>query len=334
VFEMDKHQVEIIRSTEKVVGQIDPVIFSKNGELVQGKHRLAVNPKWKRETRDLTPLQVHAIRLVGNCARRAIDEEDVNDFARFLRKTEPYVPKPEEKGKGKEKYLVKFGLTIAQRISECTGLGDRTFRDLLDNEFKRPYDDLERHSKLGEGTRATVPKQVKQVVEKWAEKIVEAVEADPANKKVVLSAAMEHLQQSTAALDAHAKKTRAAVEEQRLLDAELLNDSADYGSSTERKTVKEREKAEKQQRDEIEAKKEKNGKTEKTPFKLAGIGEVKDVSSVFRPIFKHVGATVACTVCKAPIPLNSKMSFSVPNDDLPKLVSELAAAQTRLTQFG
>lgn len=115
--------------TERKVGQLLPVLVNPKGKIIDGRHRLKHNKNWKRVQLDLDPLQTHVARLVVNTQRRIANEEDYNELAKFLQKHEP----------GEKAYLVKPGVSIAERISELTGIQSQTVLEYLDGSFKRPH---------------------------------------------------------------------------------------------------------------------------------------------------------------------------------------------------
>lgn len=70
-------------------------------------------------------MQTHVARLVINTNRRVADEADYNELAEFLQRTEP----------GDKPYRVRSGKSIAERISQLTGIHVRTVRRNLDSKY-------------------------------------------------------------------------------------------------------------------------------------------------------------------------------------------------------
>lgn len=122
-----KHVSEL-KATEKLVGQLLPVLENKGGEIIDGRHRLEANPSWKKVVLDLDALQSHIARLVANAARRPAEPSDYDELAEYLRKTEP----------GDKPYNVKSGRSIAERINDLTGIPERTVRHNLSDKYKQP----------------------------------------------------------------------------------------------------------------------------------------------------------------------------------------------------
>ena len=119
----DEIDLEVTRA---VIGELLPALVNKRGEIIDGRHRLKMNAKWRRVELDLDELKTHAARLVINTQRRIASDEDYDEFAEYLRKTEP----------GEEDYTVKSGQTIVERICEITGIPERTVRYHLNAAFK------------------------------------------------------------------------------------------------------------------------------------------------------------------------------------------------------
>lgn len=152
--------------TERKVGQLLPVLVNPKGEIIDGRHRLKYNKNWKRVQLDLDPLHTHVARLVVNTQRRITDEEDYNEFAKFLQKHEP----------GEKLYLVKSGVSIAERISGLTGIPHRKICDALDDEYTHPGGRVAEVSNL----------RTKQMLIRIPKPVVESVENAVKNLKQVL----------------------------------------------------------------------------------------------------------------------------------------------------
>jgi hypothetical protein len=121
--------VNDLKQTAITVGELVPVLVNKKGIVIDGRHRQQVNPGWLTREVDLDDLKTHAARLVVNTQRRTAGKEDYEEFAKYLRETEP----------GDKKYKVKSGETIAERISTLSGINLRTVqRHLEGTEFVGP----------------------------------------------------------------------------------------------------------------------------------------------------------------------------------------------------
>lgn len=133
-------------TTKATKREFIPVLINQKGVVVDGKHRLQFDPKWKKTKIHLTPLETHVARLVINATHRDPEQVDYLDLAAFLAETEP----------GKEPYRVKTGETVAQRISNLTGVPERTVRKNLEGtRFVRGYDS-DGTAELGVGERVRI----------------------------------------------------------------------------------------------------------------------------------------------------------------------------------
>src|SRR5438874_9754726 len=66
-----------LKASEAVVGQLYPVLKNKNGEIIDGAHRKAANPRWKTLTVPVAPgLPTLKLRIHSNLDRRVIPQEE------------------------------------------------------------------------------------------------------------------------------------------------------------------------------------------------------------------------------------------------------------------
>ncbi|MGA2666188.1 MAG: hypothetical protein ABSF83_14710 [Nitrososphaerales archaeon] len=68
-----------LRDSLGIVGEIQPIIVDRNGNIVDGFHRKQVNEKWPvyRNEAIETPLQLAYARLASNTSRRRVPEEEI-----------------------------------------------------------------------------------------------------------------------------------------------------------------------------------------------------------------------------------------------------------------
>lgn len=177
-----------LASTGKKVGQLLPVLVNPKGEIVDGRHRLKANKNWKKVTLDLDDLQTHVARLVINTQRRIADEEDYNELAQFLRKSEP----------GDKPYRVKSGKSIAQRISELTGIPLSTVYDNLGDDQKQNQEKVTASVTFGRGKSVRVPKPLAEPLREVVDKIKKLVEAEPEKTEEILKNCAEGLKVAAA----------------------------------------------------------------------------------------------------------------------------------------
>ena len=81
-----------IQTSKKIIGSLYPIPLSKDGKIVDGFHRLEVDPNWPTHTLGSidTEEKVLIARPVANWQRRKISAEEkkkwINDLARFYQK--------------------------------------------------------------------------------------------------------------------------------------------------------------------------------------------------------------------------------------------------------
>jgi len=107
------------------VGQLYPVLKSKDGTTIDGFHRLKADPNWRTETLENidTPEKIITARLVANKCRREVDEDEVRKWFNDL--AEIYAIKGIEKGK------------ISGLIAKNTPYSIDYIIHLLDQKYKR-----------------------------------------------------------------------------------------------------------------------------------------------------------------------------------------------------
>jgi hypothetical protein len=122
-----------LKKSENKIGQLYPILVSKDGKTIDGFHRKAANANWKElvvpEIDNDEKLLI--ARLVANWHRRPIDREEkekwINDLADLYKKQGLKVGSHDD-GKSNE---------IKQKIVEVTGLEESTIREYLSDEFKQ-----------------------------------------------------------------------------------------------------------------------------------------------------------------------------------------------------
>ena len=117
-----------LSKSEKGIGQLYPILEAKDGEIIDGFHREKADKNWKRvrlEHIDTEEKKLLA-RLIANFHRRQIcwkeKEEWINSLAEIYKKQGLKIEPINE---------------IEAKISNLTGLGGRTIRLYLHEEFKR-----------------------------------------------------------------------------------------------------------------------------------------------------------------------------------------------------
>jgi hypothetical protein len=115
-------------ASRRSVRELYPVLLDAHGNVIDGFHRLRVDPGWRTETLGhvRTPTQLVLARIIANTHRRSVSreerEEQVNEIARCLSENEG-VP----------------GEEILSTIADLTTFTERYIRGLLSSEYKRGY---------------------------------------------------------------------------------------------------------------------------------------------------------------------------------------------------
>lgn len=113
------------KDSQKIIGQLYPVLKSKDGQVIDGFHRLAVDPNWKSVVLPEVDTEEKLLiaRAVSNWQRREVSHEEkagwINGLAEIYQKQD-----------------VAIGSAIIQRIMEVTGLARKTTTNYLDAKYK------------------------------------------------------------------------------------------------------------------------------------------------------------------------------------------------------
>jgi len=111
------------RESTKTVGELYPVLLSKDGKVIDGFHRLEDNPDWKTETLQHIDSEEKLLlaRAISNWHRREVPrsekEEWINGLAKIYKEQGVAAP-------------------LAAKIASETGLAHRTIMDYLSDEYK------------------------------------------------------------------------------------------------------------------------------------------------------------------------------------------------------
>jgi hypothetical protein len=180
--------IERLKSTAQIVGQLYPVLVNKNGDIIDGAHRLIADPSWKRVELDLNPLKTHIFRLVSNSIRRTTDNRDYDELAGYLQKTEP----------GDKPSRVASGKSIAERISELTSIPERTIYEHLDQRFKDPVKSgAVSATELGIGEQVRIPIPLVRSVRGFVHRVRVKAGEHPENVGEIIHAVTEALDSKT-----------------------------------------------------------------------------------------------------------------------------------------
>jgi len=122
------------KDSQKIIGQLYPVLKSKDGQVIDGFHRLAVDPNWKSLVLPEVDTEEKLLiaRAVSNWHRRKVGEKEkaewINGLAEIYQKQGLQVA-----------YAIHTGFEnqIKNRIVEVTGLDGSTVNTYLSHEFKQ-----------------------------------------------------------------------------------------------------------------------------------------------------------------------------------------------------
>jgi len=138
---MSEHEYDHKKS-EKVVGQLYPVLLDKHGRVIDGFHRLESDPNWRTEKHPEidTEEKLLIARCVANWHRRQVTREEkeewINRLAEIYKKQGLKVKGDSVTIEYKGKPYTTSNQILA-KIVEVTGLHPDTVRRYLFDEFKQ-----------------------------------------------------------------------------------------------------------------------------------------------------------------------------------------------------
>lgn len=161
------------KKSEKIVGQLYPVLVDKRGKVIDGVHRLDSDSEWRIEKRvEIDTEEKFLIaRCVANWHRRQVAREEKEEWINGLA----------------EIYKAQLGdasNSVAKIIAEKTGLNERTVSEYLRAEYKRDYPEKrETHTRVS-ASQAIVSKisdkdYGKRLVERHREEVKAELLKDP-----------------------------------------------------------------------------------------------------------------------------------------------------------
>lgn len=121
------------KDSKKLVGELYPVLVSNDGEVIDGFHRLAVDPNWKREVvKDIdSEEKLLVARAISNWHRRQVSREEkeqwINGLAELYKKQGLTVGNRGEPNQ------------IVNRLLDVTGLNRDTVIGYLDEQYKQVF---------------------------------------------------------------------------------------------------------------------------------------------------------------------------------------------------
>jgi hypothetical protein len=166
------------KDSQKIIGQLYPVLKSKDGQIIDGFHRLAVDPNWKSLILEDVDNEEKLLvaRAVSNWHRRQVSREEKSEWINGL--AELY----QKQGLSAAKLVCgKIINEIKQKIIDVTGLSDQTIRVLLQDKFKQAATHIEEKPKIS-ATERVENILGKNVVERLREEIKAEEKLSPEEK--------------------------------------------------------------------------------------------------------------------------------------------------------
>ncbi|HUW44797.1 MAG TPA: hypothetical protein VMW50_03285 [Dehalococcoidia bacterium] len=135
------------KESTKIVGELYPVLVAKDGQVIDGFHRLEDNPDWKTETLEHIDSEEKLLlaRAISNWHRREIPRTEKEKWINGLAKIY-------QKQGLKIKGSFPFKNEIVEKLVEVTALTQQTVNKYLVYEFKQP----EKES-LAQKKKPTIP---------------------------------------------------------------------------------------------------------------------------------------------------------------------------------
>lgn len=121
-----------LKTSEQGIGQLYPVLVDKNGNVIDGFHRLADNPEWRKEKLEHIDSEEKLLvaRAVSNWHRRQVSREEKAEWINGL--AEIYLKQGYKVGENRRE-----SNEIVSKIAEVTGLTSQTVRIYLSKEFRQ-----------------------------------------------------------------------------------------------------------------------------------------------------------------------------------------------------
>jgi hypothetical protein len=122
-----------LKKSENKIGQLYPILKSKDGQIIDGFHRQKADPNWKSLVVPEIDSEEKLLlaRLIANFHRRQVSREEKEEWINGLAKI--------YKDQGLRVSFIKgdgIQNEIKQKIMEVTGLSESTVNRYLANEFK------------------------------------------------------------------------------------------------------------------------------------------------------------------------------------------------------
>ena len=121
--ELDEEVVENLKRSREIIGEIDEVLLDKDGNIIDGKHRLKAYPGWKTKTIPVDYKKGLLLRLHRNY-RRNVSKEETRKILMELAEILKREGTPEEQ--------------IAREIVQISPYTETYTLSLLPKKYKQP----------------------------------------------------------------------------------------------------------------------------------------------------------------------------------------------------
>jgi len=120
----DEEIVEWLKRSRELVGELEPVYITPEGEVIDGKHRLKAYPGWKTEVIQVTDIQKIMQRLHRNIHRKP-SKQELKEILLALAVALEKMGTPKEE--------------LIDKIKQHVPFSEDYIRSLLPAKFKREY---------------------------------------------------------------------------------------------------------------------------------------------------------------------------------------------------
>lgn len=209
-----------LKKSENKIGQLYPILVTKDGKIIDGFHRKDADPNWKSLVVPEidTEEKLLLARLIANFHRRHVEEWEKKEWINGLAKiyvNQGFKVQPEQIGSAKPTN------EIIVKLMEATGLSKKPISALLADEFKQ--------ERFGGGimTTSASEKVEKLLGEKGAEKYKKDVVAESKLTPQEKAALTRKRQQEREKKQREAEIKKREKEEKKKLDAEKRRKQAE-----------------------------------------------------------------------------------------------------------
>jgi hypothetical protein len=119
----DQEVIENLKRSREIVGELEPVFVTPDGEIIDGRHRLKAYPGWRTQTVDVSRKDAILLKLHKNY-RRAVSKEETKQLLLELAQALEKEGVPQEQ--------------IAQEVVKLSPYSETYTLSLLPRKYKQP----------------------------------------------------------------------------------------------------------------------------------------------------------------------------------------------------